>query len=63
MGPLTALIGTCPTGMDAMVILAAEMGPNVPLVAAMHSARVIMVMVVVPLLVRRTTGRGKKAPL
>lgn len=63
MGPLTALIGTCPTGMDAMVILAAEMGTNVPLVAAMHSARVIMVMVVVPLLVRRTTGRGKKAPL
>jgi uncharacterized membrane protein AbrB (regulator of aidB expression) len=43
-----------------MVILAAEMGTNVPLVAAMHSARVIMVMVVVPLLVRRTTGRGKR---
>jgi membrane AbrB-like protein len=60
MGILTALIGTCPTGMDAMVILAAEMHTNVPLVAAMHSARVIIVMIIVPLLIRRAAGSGSK---
>jgi membrane AbrB-like protein len=62
MGILTALIGTCPTGMDAMIILAAEIHTNVPLVAAMHSARVMIVMIIVPFLIRRTVKRGMAHP-
>ena len=60
IGVLTALIGTCPTGMDAMIILANEMHTNVPLVAAMHCARVIVVMIVVPLLIRRAMSKKQK---
>jgi membrane AbrB-like protein len=55
--PVTALIGACPTGMDAMVILAAEMHTNVPLVAAMHTARVIIVILLMPLIIRRVTRK------
>jgi membrane AbrB-like protein len=59
MGILTALIGTCPTGLDAMVILAAEIHTNVPLVAAMHTSRVIIVMLLMPLIIRRITKKIK----
>jgi membrane AbrB-like protein len=55
---VTALIGTCPTAMEAMVILAAEMRANVPLVTAMHTTRVIIVMIVMPLLVRRVSAKN-----
>ncbi|MCL1818024.1 MAG: AbrB family transcriptional regulator, partial [Spirochaetaceae bacterium] len=61
MGILTSLIGTCPTGMDAMIILAAEIHTNVPLVAAMHTARVLIVIIVLPLLIRKATARGRNS--
>jgi membrane AbrB-like protein len=57
MDRVTALIGTCPTAMEAMVILAAEMHANVPLVTAMHTTRVIIDMIVMPLLVRKVSAR------
>ncbi|MDR1626895.1 MAG: AbrB family transcriptional regulator [Spirochaetia bacterium] len=55
---VTAIIGTCPTAMEAMVILAAEMRANVPLVTAMHTTRVIIVMIVMPLLVRKVSAKN-----
>lgn len=52
---LTAIIGSCPGGLEAMIILAGELGADVQLVAAMHTARLIIVMLILPFLVRRTT--------
>jgi membrane AbrB-like protein len=59
---MTAIIGTCPTGMDAMVILATEMNTNVSLVTAMHTARVIIVMIIMPLIIRRAAKTGIEHP-
>jgi membrane AbrB-like protein len=50
---MTALIGSCPGALEAMIILAGAMGADAPMVAAMHTARLVIVMVVLPLLVRR----------
>jgi membrane AbrB-like protein len=54
---VTALIGSCPTAMEAMVLLAAEMRANAPLVTAMHTARVIIVMICMPFLIRRVSAK------
>jgi membrane AbrB-like protein len=55
--PVTAFIGTCPTAMEAMVILASEMRANVPLVTAMHTTRVIIVMAFMPFFIRKVSSK------
>lgn len=54
---VTCLVGCAPGGADTMVILAGELGGDVQLVAAMHVARVVILMVLLPILVRFTHGR------
>jgi membrane AbrB-like protein len=62
MGLLTSLIGACPGGMDVMILLAGEMHANAPLVATMHTARMIIVMLLMPLIIRKITRKkGPKA--
>jgi hypothetical protein len=56
MSFLTAIIGSCPGAMEAMIILAGELNADVPLVAAMHTLRLIVVILVLPFIVRRTAG-------
>ena len=55
MDLMTALIGSCPGALEAMIILAGDMNADVQLVAAMHTARLVVVLVVVPLIVKRAT--------
>ncbi len=55
----TALIGSCPGALEAMIILAGETGADVPMVAAMHTARLVVVMVTLPFLVRRAVRSGE----
>ena len=50
---VTALLGSCPGGLDTMILLAGDMHANVPLVAAMHTARQILIMLTMPFLIRR----------
>lgn len=52
----TALIGSCPGALEAMIILAGETGADVPMVAAMHTARLVVVMITLPFLVRRVAS-------
>lgn len=57
MSFLTAIIGSCPGAMEAMIVLAGDMGANVPLVAAMHTLRLVVVILVAPVIVRREAAR------
>jgi membrane AbrB-like protein len=56
----TSLLGTCPGGIDTMVLLAGDMHVNVPLVATMHTIRQILVMLIMPFLIRRIVEKSKK---
>ena len=60
---MTAMIGSCPGGLESMIILSGEMNANVPLVAAMHTARLVIVLLVVPFLVRRAVRPAPAAGL
>ncbi|MDR1315909.1 MAG: AbrB family transcriptional regulator [Spirochaetales bacterium] len=60
MDIVTAFTGTSPIAMEAMVILSAEMRANVPLVTAMHTTRVIIVMIVMPLLIRWVSAKKSR---
>jgi membrane AbrB-like protein len=57
---ITSLLGSCPGGMDAMILLAGDMRADAPLVAAMHTIRQILIMFTMPFLIRKLTGTGKK---
>jgi membrane AbrB-like protein len=59
---VTSLLGASPGGMDAMILLAGDMHANVPLVAAMHTVRQILILLTMPLLIRRLTKPAKAAP-
>ncbi len=54
---VTCIIGSSPGGADAMVILGGELGANVQLVAVMHVARQVILLLVLPALTRVATSR------
>lgn len=51
--PVTAFVGSTPGGADQMVLLAGELGADAQLVAAMHVARQIMLMLLLPVIISR----------
>jgi membrane AbrB-like protein len=53
---VTSLLGSCPGGMDAMILLAGDMRANAPLVAVMHTIRQILIMFTMPFFIRRLAG-------
>ncbi|MDR1626896.1 MAG: AbrB family transcriptional regulator [Spirochaetia bacterium] len=57
---VTALLGACPGGIDAMVLLAGEMHASAPLVATMHTIRQILIMLTMPFLIRRIVGKSRR---
>jgi membrane AbrB-like protein len=57
---VTSLLGSCPGGLDSMVLLAGDMRANVPLVATMHTIRQILIMLIMPFLIRRIVGKSKR---
>jgi uncharacterized protein len=54
---VTAFVGSTPGGADQMVLLAGELGANAQLVAAMHVARQVMLMLLLPFVIRVTARR------
>jgi membrane AbrB-like protein len=59
---ITSILGSCPGGMDAMILLAGDMGANVPLVATMHTARQILIMFIMPFFIRRLITKKGASP-
>ncbi|MDR1315910.1 MAG: AbrB family transcriptional regulator [Spirochaetales bacterium] len=57
---VTALLGACPGGIDAMVLLAGEMHASAPLVATMHTIRQILIMLTMPFLIRKIVGKSRQ---
>ncbi|MHB0875872.1 MAG: AbrB family transcriptional regulator [Anaerolineae bacterium] len=55
LDPVTAFVGSTPGGADQMVLLAGELGADAQLVAAMHVARQVMLMLLLPLITRLAT--------
>jgi membrane AbrB-like protein len=60
LDPITAMVGSAPGGAEQMVILAGELGGDAQLVAAMHLARQIILMLLLPL-ITRLAGRWSGA--
>jgi membrane AbrB-like protein len=58
---VSSLLGASPGGMDAMILLAGDMGADVSLVAAMHTVRQILILLTMPFLIRRLTANPPKA--
>jgi membrane AbrB-like protein len=58
---VTSLLGASPGGMDAMILLAGDMRADVPLVAAMHTVRQILILLTMPFLIRRLSAKQEKA--
>ena len=56
---VTAIVGIAPGGADTMMILAGELGADAQLVAAMHVARLIIIMVMLPAIIRLAAGRSR----
>ncbi len=56
--PLTAFLATSPGGIDAVIIIAANSNVNLPFVAAMQTARFILIMLVGPALARIMARRA-----
>ena len=54
---LTCIMGSAPGGADTMFILADELGADSELVAAMHIARLVMLLLLLPILVRLANDR------
>ncbi|MHB1295752.1 MAG: AbrB family transcriptional regulator [Anaerolineae bacterium] len=54
----TAIVGSTPGGADQMILLAGDLGANVPLVAAMHVSRQVLLILLLPLLTRIAAGRA-----
>lgn len=54
---VTCIVGSAPGGADAMIILGGELGANVQLVAVMHVARQVILMLILPVLTRVATSR------
>jgi membrane AbrB-like protein len=57
---ITALLGACPGGIDAMVLLAGEMHASAPLVATMHTIRQILIMLTMPFLIRKIVRKSRR---
>jgi membrane AbrB-like protein len=49
---VTCIVGCAPGGADTMIIMASDLGADVQLVAAMHVARMVLLMVLLPSTVR-----------
>jgi membrane AbrB-like protein len=62
--PLTAFLATSPGGLDSVIIIAANSNVNLPFVAAMQTARFILILLAGPALARfmaRRAGPGVSA--
>jgi membrane AbrB-like protein len=55
--PLTAYLATSPGGLDAVAIIAATSGADIPFVMAIQTVRLIMVLITGPILARFATRR------
>ncbi len=55
--PLTAMLGCAPGGATGLIILSGELGADAQLVAAMHVARMVILMVLLPMLIRTAARR------
>ncbi len=62
LDPVTCLVASAAGGADQMILLAGELGGNAQLVAAVHVARQIILLVAVPFLVRGAAGHRAPAP-
>ncbi|MDR2301842.1 MAG: AbrB family transcriptional regulator [Deltaproteobacteria bacterium] len=64
LDPLTAYLASCPGGLDAVTIIAASSGADLPFITAMQAMRLIMVISLGPwfygLLSRHFNARAKK---
>jgi membrane AbrB-like protein len=49
---VTCIVGCAPGGADTMIIMASDLGADMQLVAAMHVARMVLLMVLLPGMVR-----------
>lgn len=54
---VTCIVGCAPGGADTMIILAADLGADPQLVAAMHVSRLVILMVLLPV-ISRVAARG-----
>ncbi|MFH1086454.1 MAG: AbrB family transcriptional regulator [Chloroflexota bacterium] len=59
---VTSIVGSAPGGADTMIILASELGADPQLVAAMHTARLLLIVLLMPVLVRLMSGRRAAQP-
>jgi hypothetical protein len=60
LDPITSMLASTPGGADQMVILAAAMGGDAPLVAAVHATRQILLMLTLPVVMRLVLRRAGK---
>jgi uncharacterized protein len=58
---LTALLATSPGGIDAATIAALDTGANVPMVASIQMARLLLMVIAGPLIIRRLVMRFQPA--
>jgi len=56
--PLTAFLATSPGGLDSVIIIAANSNVNLPFVAAMQTARFILILLAGPALARYMARRA-----
>jgi membrane AbrB-like protein len=56
----TALLGTSPGGLDAIILLAGDINAQVPLVATMHTVRQILIMLTMPFIIRKIVKKNTK---
>lgn len=56
--PLTAYLATAPGGMDSVAIVALDTGANTSIVLGIQLARVLVVILVGPMLIKRLLARG-----
>ncbi len=63
LDPVTCLVASAAGGAETMIILAGELGGDVPLVTAVHVTRQILILLVVPFLARGALrGNKEKTP-
>jgi uncharacterized membrane protein AbrB (regulator of aidB expression) len=58
MDGTTAFLASCPGALSQMAALATSLDANAPLVAAVHTVRVIVVVLVAPYVARLVAGSG-----
>ena len=63
LDPVTCLVASAAGGAETMIILAGELGGDVPLVTAVHVTRQILILLAVPFLAKSALRGGQEKTL